>query len=119
MAFPADVHLRQLALAAVQKAAPEAKAVEGRVCSGDQFISSAAQKEAITSRFGGECCEMEGGAIAQVCWLNKVPFVIIRAISDAAEEDSSVSYETFMETAAKRCAAVVQEMIALKISEDS
>ena len=62
---------------------------------------------------------MEGGAIAQVCWLNKVPFVIIRAISDAAEEDSSISYETFMETAAKRCAAVVQEMVALTVSEDS
>ena len=117
VAFPADRHLRELALAAVQKTAPEAKAVEGRVCSGDQFISSASQKEAITSLFGGTCCEMEGAAIAQVCWLNKVPFVIIRAISDAAEEDSSISYETFMETAAKRCAAVVQEMVPMAVCQ--
>lgn len=112
VAFPADRRLRELALAAVRKTAPEAGVVEGRVCSGDQFISSALQKEAITSLFGGACCEMEGAAIAQVCWLNKVPFVIIRAISDAAEEDSSISYEAFMETAAKRCAAVVLEMTA-------
>lgn len=112
VAFPADSRLRELAAAAVRKTAPEARAVEGRVCSGDQFISSAAQKEAITSLFGGKCCEMEGGAIAQVCFLNRVPFVIIRAISDSADEESSISFETFLETAAKRCASVVQEMTA-------
>ena len=111
VAFPADSRLRELAVAAVRKTAPEAKAVEGRICSGDQFISSAWQKEAITSLYGGECCEMEGGAVAQVCFLNRVPFVIIRAISDSADEDSGVSFETFLGTAAKRCAAVVQEMV--------
>ena len=84
---------------------------------GDQFISSGSQKAAIVSDFGGLCCEMEGGAIAQVCWLNKVPFVIIRAISDSADEDSGVSFETFMEAAAKHCAAVVQEMITLPASQ--
>ena len=110
-AFPADEQLRKFAVTAVQKAAPDAKAVEGRICSGDQFISSAARKADITAAFGGLCCEMEGGAIAQVCTINQVPFVIIRAISDAAEEESHVSFETFLETAAKRCAAVVREML--------
>ena len=112
VAFPADGELRVLAAAAVRKTAPEVKAVEGRVCSGDQFISSDAQKEAITSLFGGKCCEMEGGAIAQVCFLNRVPFVVIRAISDSADEESGVSFEAFLETAARRCAAVVLEMTA-------
>ena len=112
VAFPADKRLRELASAAVRKTAPEVKAVEGRICSGDQFISSAAQKEAITAVFGGACCEMEGASIAQVCFLNHVPFVVIRAISDSADEDSGVSFETFLETAARRCASVVEEMAA-------
>ena len=113
VAFPADTHMRELAAAAVRRAAPDAKIVEGRVCSGDQFIASASQKEKIVSNFGGLCCEMEGAAVAQVCFLNKVPFVVIRAISDSAEEESGVSFETFLKTAAARCAAVVEEMIAL------
>lgn len=116
-AFPADSHLRELAVKAARKAAGDVQTVEGRICTGDQFISSGSQKAAIVSDFGGLCCEMEGGAIAQVCWLNKVPFVIIRAISDSADEDSGVSFETFMEAAAKHCAAVVQEMITLPASQ--
>lgn len=65
------------------------------VCSGDQFIASRAQKEAIISEFGGMCCEMEGAAIAQVCCLNGTPFVIIRAISDKADNSEEMSYMEF------------------------
>ncbi len=80
--LPADAAMRKSAVNAVRQCAPEVHVFEGRVCTGDQFIASAEQKEAITAVFGGLCCEMEGGAIAQVCYQNKVPFVIIRAISD-------------------------------------
>ena len=99
-------------MTAVHSAVPDVSAISGRICSGDQFIASASQKEKIVSNFGGLCCEMEGAAVAQVCFLNKVPFVVIRAISDSAEEESGVSFETFLKTAAKRCASVVQEMTA-------
>ena len=111
-AFPADEALRRAAVEAVRAVAPEVQVFEGRVCSGDQFISSREQKDTILSNFGGECCEMEGGAIAQACYLNATPFVILRAISDKADDSEELSYEVFKETAAARCAAIVRYMVS-------
>lgn len=110
-AFPADEELRAQAVNAVKKAASDVKVFEGRVCSGDQFISSHGQKDAILANFGGLCCEMEGGAIAQICYLNGTPFVIIRAISDKADDSEEMSFEEFKKASAERCAAVVRYMI--------
>ena len=111
-AFPADETLRALAVSAVRASAPEIHVFEGRVCSGDQFIASREQKETILANFGGECCEMEGGAIAQACYLNNTPFVIIRAISDKADASEEVSFKEFEADAAMRCAAIVRYMIS-------
>ena len=111
-AFPADASLRAAAKAAITKAAPDLGVFEGRVCSGDQFISSPDVKKAIIDEQGGMCTEMEGAAIAQACYLNKVPFVIIRAISDKADGSDIVDYPVFEEKAAKDCAALVKEMIS-------
>ena len=111
-AFPADETMREEAVEAVRAAAPDIQVFEGRICSGDQFVASKEQKETILSDFGGMCCEMEGGAIAQVCYLNNTPFVIIRAISDKADNSEEVSYETFKDEAAEHCASVVRYMIA-------
>ena len=111
-AFPADETLRKAAVEAARASAPEVRVFEGRVCSGDQFIASKEQKETILANFGGECCEMEGGAIAQACYLNNTPFVIIRAISDKADDSEELSYEVFEEAAAARCAAIVRYMVA-------
>ena len=108
VAFPADEELRSKAVAAVQEAAPSSKVLEGRVCSGDQFISTPEQIEAITSEFGGLCAEMEGGAIAQVCHLNETPYVIIRAISD---DSDGMSFEEFQAAAAAECANAVLTMV--------
>ena len=110
-AFPADEAMRKAAVEAVRAAAPEISVFEGRVCSGDQFISSKEQRNKIITDFGGMCCEMEGGAIAQACYLNHTPFVIIRSISDKVDESEELSYEEFKEAAAKHCAAVVRYMI--------
>ena len=110
--FPADEEMRKNAVQAVQEAAPDIHVFEGRVCSGDQFIASRAQKEAIISEFGGMCCEMEGAAIAQVCNLNGIPFAIIRAISDKADDSEEMSYLEFEHAAAERCAAITRYMIA-------
>ena len=109
--FPADEAMRTKAVQAVKEAAPDVQVFEGRVCSGDQFISTVAQREAITSAFGGMCCEMEGGAIAQACYLNHVPFVVIRAISDKPSETEPVDYTVFEAQAAARCAAIVRYMV--------
>ncbi|MBQ3878816.1 MAG: 5'-methylthioadenosine/adenosylhomocysteine nucleosidase [Oscillospiraceae bacterium] len=110
-AFPADKALRERALAAIRAAAPEVHAFEGRICSGDQFIANKAQKNAITGTFGGKCCEMEGAAIAQVCYLNHIPFVILRAISDKADESEGIPFEQFADEAARRSQKVVAQML--------
>ena len=110
-AFPADEALRAAAVTAVQESAPYIHVHEGRICSGDQFISTKEQKETIIHNFGGMCCEMEGAAIAQTCYLNNTPFVVIRAISDKPDETEIVEYQTFEAEAAARCAKIVQYMI--------
>ena len=110
-AFPADEAMRAAAVDAVREAAPEIQVFEGRICSGDQFISEREQKDTIISNFGGLCCEMEGAAIAQACYLNNTPFVVLRAISDKADGLHNVEYETFKEEAAANCAKSVLAMI--------
>ena len=110
--LPADETMRRSAVKAVGGCAPEVHVFEGRVCTGDQFISSAEQKEAILSQFGGLCCEMEGGAIAQICCQNNVPFVIIRAISDKADGSAEMNYTEFEQAAAIRCAAITRYMVS-------
>ena len=110
-AFPADEGLRKAAVEAVRESAPDVDVFEGRVCSGDQFISTKEQRDTIRSNFGGMCCEMEGGAIAQVCYLNKTPYVVIRAISDKEDGSAAVEYETFAAQSAERCARIVRYMV--------
>ena len=111
-AFPADEKMRKIITDGAKDIIKDVKIKEGMICSGDQFIASREQKEAIISEFGGVCCEMEGAAIAQVCHLNWTPFVIIRAISDKADDSEEMSYIEFEQAAAERCAAITRYMIA-------
>lgn len=85
---------------------------EGRIASGDQFVSEPALKEKIATLFNPICCEMEGAAIAHACYLNRVPFVIIRAISDNAEEGCDVNYERFFRESAVTAGRIIKNMIA-------
>ncbi|MBE7062554.1 MAG: 5'-methylthioadenosine/adenosylhomocysteine nucleosidase [Ruminococcaceae bacterium] len=73
----------------------------GLIATADRFCGSAADKAAILEKFPAIACEMEGGAVAQVCAANKIPCCLFRAISDSADGDASVSYETFAAEAAK------------------
>ena len=78
------------------------------------------QKEEITSNFGGMCCEMEGAAIAHVCYLAQVPVLILRVISDKADGSSTMDYPTFKHVAAERCANITEHMIhRIAQSEDA
>ncbi len=112
VAFKADDDMRRYAVEAVRETAPEVKAFEGRICSGDQFIASKEQKARIVDTFGGLCCEMEGAAIAQVCYMNSTPFVIIRAISDKADNSEEMSFEVFKKDTAERCAGIAKYIAA-------
>ena len=84
----------------------------GRIASGDQFVSDPLLKERIAKLFNPICCEMEGAAIAHACYLNRVPFVIIRAISDNAEEGSDVNYERFFRESAVTAGRIIKNMVA-------
>lgn len=111
VAFAADETLRKKAVEAVHAVLPDISAIEGRICSGDQFIASGDVKVRIVNDFAGDCTEMEGAAIAQVCYLNNVPFVILRAISDKADDSGHMSFEEFEKKAAANSACVVRYML--------
>ena len=111
VAFPADERMAALAKEACERVNPEISTMVGRVVSGDQFISSKEVKERLIHEFHGDCAEMEGAAIAHAAFLNKIPFVVIRAISDKADDSAEMDYPTFEHAAAKHSAKLVEDMV--------
>lgn len=109
--FKADAELIRLAQEAAAESGEGYQAVLGRVASGDQFIGTKAGKERIRSTVQGDCAEMEGAAIAHACWLNGTPFVVIRAISDDANEEAEMDFGQFSKIAAKRSGELVEKML--------
>ena len=105
--FPADSALVNAAFAAAEAVNP-GHTRKGRVASGDQFVCEQGLKDKIIAVTGAACTEMEGAAIAQAAYRNGVPFVIIRAISDKADNSADMDYPTFERIAAHRCAAVTR-----------
>lgn len=83
----------------------------GTIASGDQFVHTDAEKLRIRTAFGGIAAEMEGGSIAQVCYVNQVPCVVIRAISDDASGNSPADYNQFAARAAERSIRLVSELV--------
>ena len=83
----------------------------GVIASGDQFISSSEKKDAIVKTFGAIACEMEGAAIGQVCYVNRVPFCVLRAISDSADGSSHMDYPTFVGMAAEQSVKLLRTFL--------
>ncbi len=83
----------------------------GTVASGDQFVSSAQKKRYIKESFGASVCEMEGAAIGQVCYVNEIPFCVLRAISDKADGSSGMDYMTFVSMAAQKNARLLIDAV--------
>ena len=113
LAFPADPHLQGLAVTCCQEIDTAHAIYQGRIVSGDQFISDRQDKAKIIENFQGFCVEMEGASIAQAAYLNHVPFVIIRAISDKADDSAEMDFPLFEKEAAARSAALVEHMLPL------
>ena len=111
--FKADERLVELAEKACHEVNPEIQVFRGRIVSGDQFIADKAVKNRITGNFQGYCTEMEGAAIAQAAYLNDVPFVVLRAISDKADDSASMDYPTFEAQAAEHCVKLVEHFLEL------
>lgn len=107
--FQADKGLIELAKKC-QKACPDISFFEGRVISGDQFISDKKKKEQLARDFQGFCTEMEGAAIAQAAYLNQIPFLIVRAISDKADDSATMDYPAFEAMAVENSVRLLSAM---------
>lgn len=110
--FPADDALVRLAKQAGERLYGKTP-MSGRVLSGDQFVASRETVRSLYEQLGGVCTEMEGAAVAQVCHLNGVPYVVIRSMSDKADGSAHVNFAEFTPLAAKHSYEMVREMIRL------
>lgn len=109
--FAADEKLASKAEAVCNEVNPKIRVFRGRVVSGDQFIADKAVKNRIAQQFHGFCTEMEGAAIAQAAYLNEIPFVVIRAISDKADDSASEDYPTFEKKAVEHSVRLVEGLL--------
>ncbi len=107
--FESDTRVSQILLECAEKLSLTAKL--GTVASGDKFIAEEREKKAIVSEFSADVCEMEGAAIAQVAYVNNTPFAVVRAISDSADEGSSMDYMEFLPVAAENSAKLTLALI--------
>lgn len=87
------------------------KTATGVIASGDQFVASAERKVFIVEHFKAIACEMEGAAVGQVCYVNKIPFCVLRAISDSADGSSHMDYPTFVQMAAEQSVALMRRFM--------
>jgi len=111
LSFKADERLIALAKDSCAHVIPQVGVHIGRIVSGDQFISNKEVKHKIISNFSGYCTEMEGAAIAQAAYLNNVPFLILRAISDKADDSATMDYPTFEAQAIKHSVLLIRELV--------
>jgi len=83
----------------------------GRIVSGDEFVSTNSKKQWLKDNFDAMCTDMESASIAHVCFLNKIPFMAIRCISDTADDRANMVYKEFEEIALKKCFAISSALI--------
>ena len=109
--FEADRELVDLAYSvAVEKFGRE-KVRKGRIVSGDEFVASVEKIKWLRDTFNADCTEMEGAAVAHVCHVFKMPFLIIRAISDKANHDAKVDFPEFVKLAAKNSKTIIEGIL--------
>lgn len=111
LAFPADERLLRCAEECCGRVNPDIRTFRGRVLSGDQFIADGEKKDWLVKTFGGCCTEMEGAAIGQTAYLNGIPFLIVRAISDKADGSASMDYPEFESKAISHTVALMRAMV--------
>lgn len=109
--FPADEGLRNLAVRVCREVNPDIQVFEGKIVSGDQFISDKEIKDGIVGEFGGFAVEMEGAAIGQAAYLNGIPFLVIRAISDKADGSAQMDYAVFEAAAIEHSVRLTYRML--------
>ena len=90
----------------------------GRIVTGDVFVNDRAVKQDLIERFAPSCTEMEGAAIAHASYVNGTPFLIIRTMSDSADDNADTAYDNFIEAAARQSASIVLKMLELAEEEN-
>lgn len=111
--FKADSRLVELAIEACNNISDSGfKYGKGMIVTGDQFVEDSNVVNRLRNDYNALCTEMEGAAVAHVCVLNKVPFVVIRAMSDNADESADMSFNEMAAIAAKRASFVSAYIIS-------
>lgn len=112
--IPVDQEFVQLCQQAMELSVDnQFRVLAGPIATGDQFNDSRQHKEELYKEFGAYCIEMEGAAVAQVCAMCRIPFAIIRSISDTPNEDAVQLYEKFKESASRRCADFLVNLVTI------
>ncbi len=112
--FASDAKLMDVAEQALAAMEPAPHAVRGLICTGDAFVHTTEKQNFIRQHFPNVIAvEMEAAAIAQACHQFKVPFVVVRAISDVADKESPMTFDEFLPLAAKSSSAMVEKMVEL------
>ena len=109
--FKADEGLVELAKNVAYDLFTPERVKTGRILSGDQFIACSDKLSRLKDTFNGECTEMEGASVAQVCYLFNVPFVVVRSISDKANHDAKVDFTEFVKLASKNSKDIVVQIL--------
>ena len=110
--FNADDNLRRLAAEVCKEVNPDIQVFEGRIASGDQFVCDQDVKNRIVSEFSAYATEMEGAAIGQAAYLNQIPFLVVRAISDKADGSAQMDYSEFEKAAVDHSVRLTLNMLA-------
>ena len=110
--FNADDNLRRLAAEVCKEVNPDIQVFEGRIASGDQFVCDQDVKNRIVSEFSAFATEMEGAAIGQAAYLNEIPFLVVRAISDKADGSAQMDYSEFEKAAVDHSVRLTLNMLA-------
>ena len=110
--FNADEKLRRLAAEVCKEVNPDIQVFEGRIASGDQFVCAQDVKNGIVAEFSAYATEMEGAAIGQAAYLNEIPFLVVRAISDKADGSAQMDYSEFEKAAVEHSVKLTLNMLA-------
>lgn len=108
--FKCDAKLVEIAKAACDEAS-DFKTFSGRIVSGDMFVASLDKIQWLEKEFGALACEMEGASIAHVCYLNNIPFVVVRSISDNANNGAHMDFEKFTPIGVKNSTFILKTML--------
>ena len=96
---------------------PGINVIKGIIASGDQFIASDEARSRIINEFNAAAAEMEGASVGHVCAMNNVPFAVLRAMSDTADNDAPVSFPEFAKRAAAVSVGIIEDMLK-ELSEE-